>query len=248
MAISNIERLQEQNVGGGNKLLILFSEDVDTFPDIIDENIEDDIVPISGINWTTLQFTQNTLSYTDSPVDVDGREGFLSKAAGIIPKDRLEVQQKIAVCRDKRVVCLVYSNNGTVKCIGTKKRPALMTVAAIDHKAGTNERNEYSIEIYSQQGYMSPFYQGTVPGGGGGGSVAYVQNSDLSIDTSVASGNTYPIPDVEITLKDADGNVFQSESNLPGGVNQEINTNVIQFDGIIDSGPPYTNTLIDPGP
>ena len=245
MAISNIDKLTEQNLGGGNKLQILFSEDVDEFPDIIDENIEDNIVPITGINWTTLLFTQHTLSFSDTPVDVEGREGFFTKAAGVIPKDRLEVQQKIAVCRDKRVVCLYYSNNGTVKCIGTKKRPALMTVAAIDHKAGAAERNEYSIEITSQQGYMAPHYQGTVPGGGGGGSVAYVKNSDESINTSVAAGNTYNIPDVDVDVKDADGNVFHSESGLPGGVNIIIETDVIQFSGIVDSGPPYTNSLID---
>lgn len=247
MAISNIERLNEQNVGGGKKLLILFVEDVDVFPDIIDENIEDDIVPVSGINFTTIYFTQNTLSFTDTPINVDGREGFLSRITGIIPKDRLEIQKKLSICREKRVVCLYYSNNESVKCIGSKKKPALMTILAIDHKAGNSERNEYSIEITAQQGYMSPVYQGTVSGGGGGGSVAYAENSNASIVVSIAAGNTYPIPNVTVTVKDADGNVIETQSGNPGAVDIEVNTTVIQFSGIIDNGPPYTNSLIDPG-
>lgn len=189
--LGSIRRLEkEENIGGGIYILIADVKWIDAFPEVIDENIEDDITLLSPNVWLRMDFTEETLNFNET--EDEESEGFISILLGLIPKDRLDTQRKLAAFRRKRVVALYFDANGSCKVLGSKEQPAIFDLVSVDHKESRADRNEQAIQIKTDGVNRCPFYQGSLPAAGSGGIVT-ILDQDGNVYTTVTAPGTFTI-------------------------------------------------------
>lgn len=246
MGLDNQFHENQENIGGGQYILFADAKGIDVYPRPYLQNIADDITLLPAFAWYKIEPTEGTLEFKENEIIVEGADGYDVVLQLRVPKANLNTHQQAAVTRLKRVVVLLHNNNGTVNVIGSKLTPAIMKYVEISHGTLPGDFNSYLITVTIQQKDICPFYLGEATVAGTGSIVTY-QNSDNSFAGTITAPGSLPIPDVTVTVKDADGNVIETQSGNPGAVDIEVNTTVIQFSGIVDNGPPYTNSLVDPG-
>lgn len=159
---TEITRLRSgTNTAGGCRIMLVPVDGVDYMPPEVNGAIPPS-TPIGlalGYQWTTIVPTRTTQQFAEDWTAQGGARVSRASLEFILPKDRVELIAPLWELRRLRCLVLHFDGNGTVKLMGTKDEPALVTVTDLEHGSGPGQgANQYALRATCTRRRMCPFY------------------------------------------------------------------------------------------
>jgi hypothetical protein len=217
-----IEKLKESNYGGSiERILIADVKLITSWPARVGHNLLTDIGLKSGAQWTEINFSKDSVNFSEERIYKKGARVFVQEHKGKIPKDRHYILDHLEKIESSRFIVLTYNNNGDCVVIGNPDEPARIIIPKRDHSEFMR-RNEYDLIIQADTLKRAPFYKGAAaPGSGGDCDPAFIANSNATYTAAVASGSTLVLPD-EYFIFQIDGSTVATTTE-PALSNQTFN-------------------------
>lgn len=144
------------NIGGNHRSIwILPAKEAPAFIQVSNLNIIN--TPLNLSSWNRIDFTFDSLSFEETPVTVDGEDGFLKMLEGMLPKDRVEVTRILYKYRNSMVVVVFMDRNGSKRLVGNKQRPALLRYSSGNGPKAA-DANMYNVTIQQADRDPAPYY------------------------------------------------------------------------------------------
>lgn len=162
--VNSIDRLRENNLSGGCKILLVPVDQVTSVPPERLGVVETAVVLAGAGTWSEVLPTRWTQDFKEDWVVKDGLRSAVASLEFIVPKDRVILLDDLWQAGFGRYIVLHYDLNGTIKILGTKKEPAMVRVEQIAH--GTQigkDRNQYKLLVEWNVRRPVPFYLAEPP-------------------------------------------------------------------------------------
>jgi hypothetical protein len=150
--MENITHQPLTNIGGNLRTLYIMDSFRAPFYQVKDLKVR---FSLNLTTWSKFDFTFNTLSFTQEPVDVAGLDAFKKMIIGFIPKDRHDIYTILK--RHSRVVVVITDRNGVKRVVGDNANPAVLKVF-FNNGPGADDANRYRIEISQTDKDEAPYY------------------------------------------------------------------------------------------
>ena len=150
--MDNITFQPQNNIGGNYRTLHIMDSFRAPFYQVKDLKVR---FSLNLTTWSKFDFTFNTLSFTQEPVEVNGLDAFKKSIIGFIPKDRHEISKILK--QYSRVVVVITDRNGVKRVVGSKANPAILKFT-FNNGPGPDDANRYRIEISQTDKDEAPYY------------------------------------------------------------------------------------------
>ena len=156
--MTNIERLTEINLGGGN---CIFFKELDKvflqyFPIELNAELMDKIFLTNGEIWNFMEFTKDSLLFTEKLAQ---EHGVITELTAIIPKDRKEIIDFFNKFKKKRLIVIYINNNKKAIVIGNPDEPVMIDIKERANAKQLVQRNEMQVVLLCKRKNNSPFYK-----------------------------------------------------------------------------------------
>lgn len=231
IGIGTIGPFADRNIAGCCRIDLVDITDVDAVPEEVDCNVPTAVTLLSGKVWTTITPTGLTLSFTEKLL-ADGSVEALAEM--VIPKDRVALLRHLYGLHRMRVLSIVHTLNPDDNVageeqrllMGNKQQPAkaLLVTRATGSDPTSQDRNEVVLQVSWVRDAPTPFYLGEPP--------------EVAVPGVCETLEELMAPEDGADLWALMSPTQQAAALVAAGI--------VAFDGIIDDGPPYTESLIDP--
>ena len=144
----------QDNLGGNIKTIHILDYKSSPTINIVAGRVVNNIVLA---NWNKIDFTQDSVSYSQEQVLVGADTAFRKSVQGNIPKERLEVSTELLRFHRKRVVVVVTDRNGIRRIIGSKANPAVLNFK-LTSGPRLSDANRYEVTIAQTDKDQVAFY------------------------------------------------------------------------------------------
>lgn len=146
-----------ENMGGLELFQFTPIIGIDTFPDVVDNEITSDINFMSGYSWydgyailRSLQFNENEKQETPGPL-------FSKEVKGFYPKQTLDILKQFNEMKNQRFIIKVKDHNGYYRIVGSYESPMMFTFSASTGNAPAS-KNGYQFSFAGSGSEPSPFF------------------------------------------------------------------------------------------
>lgn len=214
-------------MAGGCKVQLIPVSLVTAVPLAVRGTISTAITTAVGATWDTYTPTLFTQAFNEAWTREEAMRVARAELGFVIPKDRALLLDGLWDLQRERFLVLHHDRNGTVKLMGTKSEPATVTMTVLKHGADPlGERNQYELRVTVARREECPFYLAAPPAVWVPGGVVCETLGEL--------------------MAPEDGGDLWALMTAPQQAAALVAAGVLTFDGIIDDGPAYTESLIDP--
>ncbi|MBL8002855.1 MAG: hypothetical protein JNL05_12940 [Flavobacteriales bacterium] len=217
-----IERPTGRNIGGTCELLVVDVAQVVSVPDEVEGNVSSAVTLAVDAAWTTVRLARPGARLQETWKRVDGRLVCECTITGYAAKDQLALLPKLRRTPKARYLVLFKGLDGDMLLLGTKEQGVMASVQERDRGDDNDPQNGYSLAFQLVRSEPVPFYMAPAP------SIVPVGCPTLATLIAAETG-----ADIWALLDST-----QQAAVLAAA-------GVVAFDGIIDNGPPYTESLID---
>lgn len=251
----------EHNTAGCYRVYLIDVNDVDTVPDEVQGNVPGDVVPQDGKAFTSIKPTTFEMLFGEDSTYENGAPRVDALLEWPIPKDRLSLMPILHGFHRMRVVAVLETLNPdpddaselTRLIMGNKEEPAMAFL--VKRKTGGDprtDRSDYTLQVRWTRSSPTPFYNGTPPNllpitecptveqqiaDMTGGELYAISSTEQRDEFAAASGS--------VILADILGGDLWAMLTPPQQAALLAAAGVVSFSGIRDTGPPYTDSLID---
>lgn len=152
--MTNILHEALDNIGGSSRTIHILPFDEAPIFSILDNLVTTNLDIDS---WCTIDFTFDTVSFSETEVLVSGSEAYKKVISGSIPKDRYEVSNRLKQYNKKRVVCIHTDRNGVRRVIGNRLAPAILSFN-FGTGPSPDDQNKYDLLISQTDKNQAPYY------------------------------------------------------------------------------------------
>lgn len=183
--------LNAENASGAPWFQVVRPEDVDTIPDVIQDQISTAITLNVGATAYNIMATVGTAQWSETPQEVSGRLQYKSVFSFVIPKDRADILNYAKHLNNRGVIAIVRDANGQNRLMGTASEPATFRLSTRTLGNQGGQRNEHLYEIVLNSPDPVPFYQVTTHLPAPSNSAPSVPS--LAVEVYSDAGHTTPV-------------------------------------------------------
>jgi hypothetical protein len=162
MALQDVQPFTGSNSPGACKLLVIPVTNVVSVPPETQSRIDTEI-PLIGASWVSITGTRWTHEFEEVWDRSSGTVVAKASVAMEVPKDELLKLEQFWSMGRGRFLVLNFDRNGTVKLMGTKDEPAMVTIQRLGHGARYGDPNAYELRVTCTRGTKCPFYLPPIP-------------------------------------------------------------------------------------